>query len=149
MRGDVPGIVGSLDADAHDPFAAGQKVGDFGLHEEMKIRELPGLARNEIEELPLRHEHHELAARRKLREIADHETLAADFSGNLMNLVMRALEEGFEQAHFGHQFQCGGMDGVAAKVAQEVLVLLEHDHVDAGARQKIAAEQSRRTAADD
>ena len=33
------------------------------------------------------------------------------------------------------------MDGVAAKVAQEVGVLLEHDDVDAGARQQEAEHQ--------
>ena len=41
------------------------------------------------------------------------------------------------------------MDGVAAKIAQEVLVLLQHDHVDAGARQQQAEHHAGRTAADD
>ena len=41
------------------------------------------------------------------------------------------------------------MDGVAAKVAQEVGVLLEHDDVDAGARQQEAEHKPARPAADD
>ena len=36
-----------------------------------------------------------------------------------------------------------GMNGVAAKVAQEVGVLLEHDDVDAGARQQEAEHHAR------
>ena len=41
------------------------------------------------------------------------------------------------------------MNGVAAKVAQEVGVLLEHDDVDAGARQQVAEHEPARAAADD
>ena len=41
------------------------------------------------------------------------------------------------------------MDRVAAKIAQEILVLFQHRHVDAGARQKIAADKPGRAAAGD
>jgi hypothetical protein len=35
-----------------------------------------------------------------------------------------------------HDFERRGMDGVAAKVAQKIRVLLEHAHRDAGAREE-------------
>ena len=47
----------------------------------------------------------------------------------------RQLEELVEQTKLVHHVQCRGMDGVAAKVAQEVGVLLQHQHIHAGARQ--------------
>ena len=41
------------------------------------------------------------------------------------------------------------MDGVAAKIAQEIGVLFEHDHIDAGARQQEAQHHAGRSAAGD
>ena len=41
------------------------------------------------------------------------------------------------------------MNGVAAKIAQEVLVLLKDDDIDTGARQQHAEHHSGRTATDD
>src|SRR5437773_2319184 len=48
-----------------------------------------------------------------------------------------------------HDLEGGGMDRVAAEVAQEVGVLLQHDHVDAGARQEQAEHHPGRAAAGD
>ena len=41
------------------------------------------------------------------------------------------------------------MDGVAAKIAEEILILLEHGDVDAGARQQDAEHHAARAAAHD
>ena len=41
------------------------------------------------------------------------------------------------------------MNGVAAEVAEEIGVLLEHDHVDAGPREQEAEHHARRPAAGD
>ena len=41
------------------------------------------------------------------------------------------------------------MDGVAAEIAQEIGVLLQHDDVDAGAREQKAEHHAGRPAADD
>src|SRR5262249_45090590 len=54
-----------------------------------------------------------------------------------------------EQTELVHQLQRRGMDGVAAEIAEEVGVLLEHDDVDAGARQQEAEHEPARPTADD
>ncbi len=64
-------------------------------------------------------------------------------------LLVRQLEELVEQAELAHHVEGRGMDGVAAEIAQEVGVLLEHDHVDAGARQQEAEHEPARPTADD
>ncbi len=66
-------------------------------------------------------------------------TLRADLDGNLPHLGVRTRQELVEHAEFGDEIERRGMDRVAAEIAQEVFVLLEHDHVDAG-----AGEQQRR-----
>jgi hypothetical protein len=62
---------------------------------------------------------------------------------------MRQFEELVEKPQFLHHVERRGMDRVAAKIAQEVGVLLEHRHVDAGARQQIAQHHAGGAAAHD
>ena len=62
---------------------------------------------------------------------------------------MRQLQELVQQTEFVHQLERRGMDGVAAKIAQEIAVLLQHDDIDAGARQQKAEHHAGRPAADD
>ena len=50
------------------------------------------------------------------------------------DLVVRQLQELVEQAELVHHFERRGMDGVAAEVAQEVAVLLQHDRPSTPAR---------------
>src|SRR6202022_765522 len=51
-------------------------------------------------------------------------------------LLMRAAQEIVEQAELVHQLERGGVDGVAAKIAQKVCVLFEDEGFNAGARQE-------------
>ena len=62
---------------------------------------------------------------------------------------MRNLEEVFQNAEFVHHLQRGRMHGVAAEVAEEVLMLLQHGDRNAGTRQQIPQHHARRSAADD
>jgi hypothetical protein len=48
-----------------------------------------------------------------------------------------------------HYFESRGMNGVAAKVAQEIAVLLQHHDINAGARQQETEHHAGRAAADD
>jgi hypothetical protein len=48
-----------------------------------------------------------------------------------------------------HQLERRGVDGIAAEVAQEITMLLQHDHIDAGARQKEAKHHAGRPPAGD
>ena len=86
-----------------DAPALGEQLGDLGLHHQTERSEASRLAAEEIEEVPLRHQRDELAARRQVREVADVEALLADLDGDLAHLVVRAGEELVEQAQLGDQ----------------------------------------------
>ena len=73
----------------------------------------------------------------------------AERAAERVRLLVRQLEEFVEQAELVHHLERRGMDRVAAKVAQEVGVLLQHHDVDAGARQQEAEHHAGRPAADD
>ena len=116
----------------------------LGLHLELEARIAARLLGEEIEEVPLRHQGDEAALRRQMREIGDHDALVADLAGQLAHLLMRPLEEFVEQAELVHDFERRGMDGVAAEVAQEIGVLLQHHDIDAGAGEQKARASCRR-----
>jgi hypothetical protein len=115
----------------------------------MEVRQPLRFLGKEIQKFPLRHQDHVLAARRQLCEVADDEAVLADFGGDCFDLVMRTRKQAVQQAEPVEHVQRRRMDGVAAKIAQEILVLFENDDVDAGTRQKIAADKPCRAAACD
>ena len=71
------------------------------------------------------------------------DAVVADLARELAHLLMRPLEELVEQAELVHDFERRGMDGVAAEVAQEIGVLLQHHDIDAGAGEQEAAASCR------
>jgi hypothetical protein len=81
----------------------------------------------------MRHEGDEFAAGGKMREVGHGEQFAADLAAQFADFLVRALEEFFEKAEFVHQFESGRMDGVTAKVAEEVGVFFEDEDFDAAA----------------
>ena len=58
-------------------------------------------------------------------------------------------EEGVEQAELVHELEGGGMDGIAAEVAEEVLVFFEHGDAVAVAGEKEAEHHAGRASAYD
>ena len=136
-------------AHADDAPVLRDEVGGFGLHAQREAGISLGVQRQEIEEIPLRHEGDEPAARRQMREVGERELGVADHAPDLSQLLVRPAQELVEQAELVDQLERRGMDRVAAEIAQEVGVLLEHDHVDAGARQKEAQHHAGGSAADD
>jgi hypothetical protein len=62
---------------------------------------------------------------------------------------MRMHQELVEQSKLVHHFEGGGMDRVAAEVAQEVRVLLQDHDMDAHARQQEAEHHAGRPTAND
>ena len=104
----------------------------------METRIAARLVGKKIEEVPLRHQRDEMAVGRQMREIGKDDALVADLSGELAHFLMRALEEIVENAELVHELERRGMDGVAAEIAQEIGVLLQHHDIDAGARQQKA-----------
>ena len=132
-----------------DAAALLDQVGRLGLHAQVERRVAPGLLGQEIEEIPLRHQGDEFAARRQMAEIRHREALRADLTGQRLDLLMRQLQELVEQAQFVHQLERRWMDRVAAEIAEEIRVLLQHHDVDAGAREQKAQHHSRGAAAGD
>ena len=95
----------------------------------------------------MRHQRDELAPGRQVGEIRDLDAGVADPALELAHLLVRPREELLEQAELIHHLQRRRMNGVAAKVAQEIAVLLEHHDLDAGARQEQAEHHPGRPAA--
>ena len=115
-----------------------QKISRFGLHQQMEIGKLLRPLAEEIQKVPLRHQGDEFAGGRQIAEIADGEMPAADLQIGGTDLAVRKFEKFLQQPQLVHHFQGRGMHRVAAEIAQEILVLLQHGDVDAGAGQKKA-----------
>ena len=115
----------------------------------MEIGKRLGFARQEIQKVPLRHQGDEFADRRQAGEIADGEMPVADLQIGGADFAVRQLEEFFQETQLMHHLQGRGMHRVAAKIAQEILVLFQHRHVHAGAGQKKAQHHAGRAAARD
>ncbi len=136
-------------AHAGDAVAFVDEVGRLRLHHQMEAAIALAMRGKELEEVPLRHEGDELAVGRQAREIGERDLGVAEQRVEVIDLVVRQLEELVEQAELAHQLQRRGMDGVAAEIAQEVAVLLQHHDVDAAARQQETEHHPGRPAAGD
>ena len=90
-----------------------------------------------------------LQRRRQVAKSATVIAVVADLAASCAASWCGSAQEFVEQSQLVHQFQRRGMDGVAAKIAEEIGVLLQHDDVDAGPRQQEAQHHPGRTAADD
>ena len=86
------------------------------------------MAGDKIKKIPLRHECDEFATRGEPGEISDRHDLPVNHGAQFPHFLMRLFQEFVEQPELVHQFQGGGMNGVAAEIAKEVGVLLEHCH---------------------
>ncbi len=139
--------IGCFHAHPNDTLVLDHQIGNFMLHMERERREFPGMTGEEIQEIPLRHEGDELAAGGQVREIRHRHHVPVHDGAQLAQFLVRQLEKFLQQPELMHEFERGRMNRVAAEIAVEIGVLLEHRHVHAGAGQQIAAHHSRRTAA--
>src|SRR5690242_6289293 len=69
-------------------------------------------------------------------EMPDGDVVVSDLHGHLPHRRVRDFEELIEEAELVHQLERRGMHGVAAEVAQEILMLLQQHNTDACAREK-------------
>ena len=139
---------GRVGAHAGDTPALLDEISRFRLHSQMEAGIDLGPLREKIEEVPLGNQCNEFAAGREMSEIRECIFLLAEGGADCRGFLVRQFQELVQQAQLVHELQCGGMDGVAAEIAQEVGVLLQHDHVDAGAREQKAEHEPARPAAD-
>ncbi len=141
--------VGSLRTHADHAARFLDEAGDLGFHHqsEIGIRRFP--FGEEIEKIPLRHERDKAAAGRQVAEVRDGQPHLAELRVELVDLLMRQLEKLVEQSQLVHHLEGRGMNGIAAKIAQEIAVLFQHQDFDPGARQQIAQHHAGRPAAGD
>jgi hypothetical protein len=69
-------------------------------------------------------------------KIRNRDRRVADDAAEALHPPVRQLQELIQQAKLVDDFERGRVDGIAAEVAQEVGMLLQHHDVDAGARQQ-------------
>ena len=84
-----------------------------------------------------------------MRKIGEDDVRLSDLAANLAQLLMRPIEEILKDPELVHDLERRWVDGVAAEIAQEIGVLLQHHDVDAGARQEKAEHHAGRAASGD
>ena len=91
-----------------------------------------------IQEIPLRHEGNEFGASRDVLEIGPLECEAAECAASRSNLAIRQLQEIVEQTEFVQDLHRRRMNGVAAKIPQEIAMFLEDGNPHPGVHEQIA-----------
>jgi hypothetical protein len=98
---------------------------------EAKFRVGFGFFGDEIQEIPLRHQADEFAVNREVGEVGDGYGEIVDGGAKRVELLMWDAQEIIEEAELVHQLEGGGVNGVAAKIAEKVGVFFEDDDLDA------------------
>ena len=134
---------------AHTGNAAAlrDEIDRFGAHVQVEGGKLFSVLGEEVEEIPLRHQRNELAARRQPGEIRKGVFAIPEEGTDGRRPLMGQPEELIEQAELAHELERRGVNGVAAKIAQEVAMFLQHHHIDAGTREQKAEHETARPAA--
>ncbi len=82
-------------------------------------------------------------------QLDEHLHVIAERDREIVRFVLLELIKAFVKSDFGQYLQRRRMHGVAAEIAQEILVLFEHRHANARACEQESEHHSRRTTADD
>src|ERR1039457_6406790 len=135
---DIDRTVRGLRLYSCDPFACTKEVHDIVLHSQLEVGEPPGFSGKKIEEIPLRHERNKFAMGRQAAEVGCLKCEVAKHTANRGQLLMGHFQEVFQQPQLVHHLQRGRMHRVAAKIAIEVGVLLQHRNFYPGPREQVA-----------
>ena len=133
VRPDLQQSLWSLRDHAGDPPVILDQAGYVGSHSELEGGIALRLFGQEVEKVPLRHEGNETAAGGQAGKIGQHNLRVAHLRRELPELLVRQFQQLLKEAKFVHDFEGGGMKGVAAEVAQEIGMLLEDYNLDSGA----------------
>ena len=128
--------VRGLGAHADDAPVLLDQAGRLGLHAQVERCVALASLGQEVEEVPLRHQRDEFAVRRQMAKITHLYAFGADLRAHRFDPLMRQLQEFIDEAELEHQFERRRMNRVAAEVAEEIGVLLQHHDANAGARQQ-------------
>jgi hypothetical protein len=129
VRGAVP--------HAADPVALADQVGHLGGHAQRERRLPPARVGEQVEQVPLRRHRDVGVGDVQPAEVPErHAAAVAGREDDLLDPGVRQPGELVGQAQLVEQLQRGGVHGVAAEVAEEVGVLLQHRHLDPGAGQQ-------------
>src|ERR1700688_101842 len=104
----------------------------------MELRVGFGFFSDEIQEIPLGHEADEFAVHGKMGQIRDDDGEIVNGGSDLQKLLMRDAQKIIEEAELVHELEGGRVNGVAAEIAEEVVVFFEDKDFDAGAGEKEA-----------
>ena len=104
--------------------------------------------REQVEQVPLRHQRDVLVRARQPAEVAELDGPAVELHRGPVEAALGERGEPRSEAELVEQGQRGGVHGVAAEVAQEVGVLLQDGHRDAGAGEQQAQDHPGGAAAD-
>ena len=128
---DLEGPSGPRPRTPDDPaIVFDHEPGHVGLHPDLESGQLLRLADEEVEELPLRHDGDEWHSARAGGVKSPSWTASPPKTPRTArSSLVRAPQEGVEQAELVDDAQGRRMHRVAAEVAQEVGMLLEHDVV--------------------
>ena len=135
--------------DARDPVPVPQQVLRLGVAAQRERRLLLGDRREHVEQIPLRHQRDVLMGARQRPQVGDREAALVELHLHPVQEPVRDLFEALAEAELVEQGEGGGVHGVAAEVAQEVGVLLQHGDLDARAGHEQAEDHPGRSAPDD
>jgi hypothetical protein len=151
---DFGGAVGGVGGDAGDAGGVGgiglDETGCLPAHAEREAGVMCGFGGEEVEEVPLWRERDVFADGGEVGAVGYRKVAAPDVDGDALDDgVADGGEEAIKQAELVEELEGGGVDGVAAEVAEEVGVLLEDGDFNAGAGEQEAEHDSGRASADD
>src|SRR5438270_9787793 len=96
---------GSLSLHSSNTTLLLDEIGHFRLHPDLKTGITLSLLNDEVQKIPLRHQSEKLATSWQVSEVSHLDHLLAHLTSKLTRLLMRTLEELFQQSQFVHQFE--------------------------------------------
>ena len=103
----------------------------------------------QVEQVPLRHHRDVLVFPGQVAQFGRGDDRVADRQRHLLHPARGQIGELLAEPQFVQQIQRARVDRVAPEIAQEVRVLLQHGHLDAGPRQQQPQHDARRSSARD
>ena len=115
------------------PSALVHEPGHLGAHPQREGRLVPRGFGEQVQQVPLGHHRDVGVTHPQPAEVGhDHTATGGDREGDLVQPALRKAREPLPQPQLVEQLKGRGVHRVTAEVAEEVAVLLQHAHFDAG-----------------